>query len=183
MCHGSDLCERFFRDLTKGVETSSPVCFSDECMGAGCVCCKWKAPHLCLYGTQICLIKSGGYPSHCLSSWNKYAPIHYHHRQLATLHRLFFFFSSSLPHQKGCLYCLSQHLCLLLIYWLPSPLCRTFAFFTGSLEKMFSDLLCFSECQFPAQCEPRRELHPFTSLAYGFASSSGRIICSSCHAS
>lgn len=92
MCHGSDLCERFFRDLTKGVETSSPVCFSDECMGAGCVCCKWKAPHLCLYGTQICLIKSGGYPSHCLSSWNKYAPIHYHHRQLATLHRLFFFF-------------------------------------------------------------------------------------------
>lgn len=92
MCHGSDLCERFFRDLTKGVETSSPVCFSDECMGAGCVCCKWKAPHLCLYGTQICLIKSGGNPSHCLSSWNKYAPIHYHHRQLATLHRLFFFF-------------------------------------------------------------------------------------------
>lgn len=150
---------------------------------SACVGSKWKAPHLCLHGTQICLTKESiGNPGHCLSPWNKHAPIHHHHHPLTAVHWLDFF--PLVPHQKGCLHCLSQYLCLLFTYWLPScPLCRIFWYFNGSLEKMVSVLLCFSEHQFPAQGEPCHGLHPFTRLAYGFASSSGRMICSSSRAS
>lgn len=48
---------------------------------------------------------------------------------------------------------------------------------------MVSVLLCLSECRFPVQCETPHELHPFSRMVYGFASSFGRIICSSSHAS
>lgn len=166
----------------KEIETSSHVCCSDECMGADCACCKWKAPHLCLYGTQIYLIKRplvilviGSRPGTNMLPYTIIIVSQPHFTD---------FFFSFIPHQKGCLYCLSPYLCLLFTYWLPScPLCRICDYFNGSLEEMVSVLLRFSECQFPALGEPCCESHPGTRLAYGFASSSGRIIRSSSHPS
>lgn len=89
------------------------VCLLDECMGAARVCCKWKA-HLCLYGTQICLIKSLLVTGHYLS-----------HK----CHCTDFFFlcpsSERLSVLSDCAACLDTFACY--SYWLPKyPLSKIF---------------------------------------------------------